>query len=249
MEGENIRFEPSPRWVRAIFNNEIIADSKRMLIMVSDRRTPVYYFPISDTRMQVLEEMDGAYDGIAGAARRYNLRVGDRYAEKAAQVWAQPKEQFAGIEDYIAFKWDAVDTWLEEDEEITVHPRDPYKRVDIRQSSRHVVVTAAGETIAETRRPQLLFETGLPTRYYIPKPDVRLDLLEQSETATECPYKGRAVHYSAVVGGKRIEDIAWSYPLTYPEASQIQGLIAFYPSRVDSIMVDGESSRTQNDPF
>lgn len=249
MSDDTVRFEPSPRWVRVIFNNQVVAGSKQMLIMLSGRRTPVYYFPKAGVRMDLLEESPRTRSGSIGEMRYFHVRAGDRTAEDAAYAWVEPNPGFAGIEDYIAFKWRAMDTWLEEDEEVFVHPRDPYKRVDVRESSRHVAVTAAGQTIAETRRPRLLFETGLPTRYYFPKTDVRLDLLEPSATVTECPYKGKAVHYSARIGDHRIEDVAWSYPLTYPEVSQIQGLIAFYPRRVDAILIDGEPASTQDDPF
>src|SRR5439155_6071822 len=116
----------------------------------------------------------------------------------------------------------------------------PYKRVDVLRSSRHVQVVLAGETVADTRRPSLLFETGLPTRYYIPRADVRMDLLEPSDTVTQCPYKGRAVHWSARVGGDLVEDIAWSYPFPIPECPKVETLVAFYNERVDELVVDGE---------
>ncbi len=133
-----------------------------------------------------------------------------------------------------------MDAWYEEEEEIFVHPRDPYKRVDVMQSSRHVRVVMAGETVAETRRYRLLFETGLPTRYYMPKEDVRADLLEPSSTTSRCPYKGLASYWSIKVGGKVFKDFVWTYPDPIPECPKIKDLLCFFNERVDAIYVDGE---------
>ena len=131
-----------------------------------------------------------------------------------------------------------MDAWFEEDEEIFVHPRDPYTRVDTVHSSRRVHVEIDGVTLGETHRPVLLFETGLPTRYYIPKQDVRMDLLEPTESVTRCPYKGVARHWSARVRDKLIKDIVWSYPAPYLEWPKIENLLSFYNEYVD-LYVDG----------
>jgi uncharacterized protein (DUF427 family) len=131
-----------------------------------------------------------------------------------------------------------MDAWFEEDEEVFTHARDPYTRVDILASSRHVRVEVGGLTIAETTQPTLLFETGLPTRYYVPKPHVRMDLLTPTETATHCPYKGQAAYWSVRIGDELVPDIAWSYPTPLPESQKIAGLVCFYPDKVD-LYVDG----------
>jgi len=110
----------------------------------------------------------------------------------------------------MAFRFDAMDDWLEEDEPILGHPRDPYHRVDVRQGSDHVRVLAGGEILADTARPKLLFETGLPTRWYIPPQDVRTGLLIESDTTTVCPYKGRARYRSLAAGDRPIEDVAFA---------------------------------------
>jgi len=128
-----------------------------------------------------------------------------------------------------------MDAWYEEEDEVFVHARDPHKRVDVLQSSRHVVVSVGGTVLADSRRPCLLFETGLPTRYYIPPDDVRMDLLRPSEKHTQCPYKGTASYLSS----ETEEDIAWFYPEPIPEQPRIAGLIAFFNERVD-VEVDGE---------
>jgi uncharacterized protein (DUF427 family) len=112
-----------------------------------------------------------------------------------------------------------------------------------------VRVELAGETVAETERPVLLFETGLPTRYYIPKVDVRMDLLEPSKTHTECPYKGVASYYSVKAGERVYQDIAWFYPFPYPEVGKIQNLIAFYNEKVDALYVDGEKQEKPKSPW
>jgi uncharacterized protein (DUF427 family) len=132
-----------------------------------------------------------------------------------------------------------IDHWFEEDEEVFVHPRDPYHRVDTLESSRRVKASVNGEVIAETEQPKVLFETGLPPRYYIPPEDVREDVLVKSEKTTRCPYKGVASYWSVEVGGDRVEDLIWSYQDPIPEAAKIKGLLAFFNEKVD-LEVDGE---------
>jgi uncharacterized protein (DUF427 family) len=144
-----------------------------------------------------------------------------------------------GIKDFVAFYWDRVDGWYEEDEENFVHPRDPYKRVDVLDSSRPVQVVVGGEIVAETRRARFLFETRLPTRYYIPPEDVRMDLLVPSDKATRCPYKGKARYYSVKVDGKLFEDLVWSYPDPIAECPKIKGYLCFFNEHVDEIRVNG----------
>jgi uncharacterized protein (DUF427 family) len=134
-----------------------------------------------------------------------------------------------------------MDAWYEEDERAYAHARDPYKMgVDVRRSARHVRVEHAGVTLAETRRPFVLFETGLPVRYYFPAEDVRMDLLAPSPTITTCAYKGQASYWSARVGGQESADIAWTYREPLVVATPVAGAIAFFQERVDAIFVDGE---------
>jgi uncharacterized protein (DUF427 family) len=140
-----------------------------------------------------------------------------------------------------------MDAWYEEEEQVFVHPRDPYHRVDVLESSRHVRVKVAGEVVAETERPMVLFETGLPPRYYMPPEDVHEKVLVASEKTTQCPYKGTASYYSVEAGGERVEDLVWYYPEPIPEAAKIEGLLCFFNERVD-LEVDGEQQerpRTQ----
>jgi uncharacterized protein (DUF427 family) len=129
--------------------------------------------------------------------------------------------------------------WLEEDEPVYIHPRDPYTRIDILASSRHVRVELDGVTLAETRRPTILFETGLSPRYYFPPADVRTELLRPSTRRTGCPYKGTASYWSVEINGRRHDDLVWTYRTPLPESQEIAGLVCFYDERVD-LYLDGE---------
>ena len=199
--------------MRTYFGGKLIADSEHVLLVYETKRPPAYWFPIADVRMEYLEASHQATDTI-----RWHLAVKDRITQNAARAYLKPTDDRAALEGHLTFFWDRMDAWFEEDEQVFVHPRDPYSRVDTVHSSRHVRVEIDGVTLGETRRPMLLFETGLPTRYYIPKLDVRIDLLEPSEYVTSCPYKGVARHWSARVGDKVVKDIVWSYPAPIPSA-------------------------------
>jgi uncharacterized protein (DUF427 family) len=172
--------------------------------------------------MEYLEQSQQSADTI-----RWRLVVKDCIAHKAARAYIKPTGYRAALEEHLTFFWDEMDAWFEEDEQIFVHPRDPYTWVDTVHSSRHVRVEIEGVTLG------LLFETGLPTRYYIPKLDVRMDLLEPTESATRCPYKSLACFWSARVGDKLVKDVVWSYPAPIPECPKIENLLSFYNEHVD----------------
>jgi uncharacterized protein (DUF427 family) len=238
---ELLRFEPSPRRVRTRLGGVTVADSTRMMLMHEWKRLPVYYFPRADVRTDLLAPTDHRTESPAlGTASYWTIRAGDRVAENAAWSYQTPPSEHAEVAEYVAFNWHTMDAWFEEDDEVFVHARDPYSRVDVLNSSRHVRIVVAGETLAETRRPRLLFETGLPTRYYIPKLDVRMDLLEPSDTITHCPYKGEARYWSVRIGDQLFPDLVWSYPYPIPECPKIERLLCFFNERVDAIFVDGE---------
>lgn len=235
-----ITFEPSPRRVRVKFNGEWIADSTNAHLLFETRHLPVYYFPRRDVRMDLLRPTEHhTFCPYKGEAAYWTVAVGDKVSENAVWGYPEPFEEVAQISDFVAFYWDRVEGWYEEDEEIFVHARDPYKRVDVVASSRRVEVILGGETVADTRRARFLFETRLPTRYYIPAEDVRMDLLTPSDKTTACPYKGRARYFSAKIGGMLYEDIVWSYPEPIVECPKIKGLLAFFNEKVDEIRVDG----------
>ena len=167
-----------------------------------------------------------------GDAHNFTVKSGAREVEDAA--WHYPGSPVEGLRDLIRFEWDAMDGWFEEGEEVFVHPHDPYTRIDILRSSQHVEVEVNGVKIADTRQPMLLFETRLPTRYYIPKLDVHMDLLTPTDTVTGCAYKGFAQYWSVRAGSETVKDLAWSYKTPLPENIKIAGLVAFYNERATS---------------
>ena len=232
--------ESSPRRVRVMYNGETVADSSRMKIMHETQHLPIYYFPVEDVRADLLEKTDHTtHCPHKGDASYWSVRVGDRVAENAVWAYENPNDSVPELRGLVAFYWGKMDHWYEEDEEIFVHLRDPYKRIDTTLSSRHVQVRLGSETVADTKRAIFLFETGMPTRYYIPKEDVRSDLLTPSELKTACPYKGTAQYYSITVAGKLFENIVWIYPEPVPECPKIKNLLCFFNEKVDSITVNG----------
>jgi uncharacterized protein (DUF427 family) len=240
LQPHTLYFEDSPRRVRVMFGGETIADSKRAKLLHETGHLPVYYFPEEDIRMDLLERSDHTtYCPFKGDASYWSVRVGNRVSENAVWSYPEPIDSAPPLAGYLAFYWNKMDAWYEEDEEVFVHPRDPYHRVDILDSSRHVKVRVNGEVVAETDRPKLLFETGLPTRYYIPREDVKMEMLVASDRITGCPYKGIASYWSVEAGGERVEDLIWSYQDPIPEAAKIKGLLAFFNEKVD-LEVDGE---------
>jgi len=235
-----VALERSPRRVRAVFNGATVADSTGAHLLFETRHLPVYYFPRGDVRMDLLAPTEHhTFCPYKGRAAYWTLRVGDKVSENAVWGYPDPYDEVPELADLVAFYWDRVDHWYEEDEEIFVHPRDPYKRVDAIASSRQVQVIVGGEVVAETRRARFLFETRLPTRYYIPAEDVRMDLLVPSDKATACPYKGKARYWSVKIGDQMFPDIVWSYPEPIAECPKIKDLLAFFNEQVDEIRVDG----------
>jgi uncharacterized protein (DUF427 family) len=235
-----VKVEASPRWVRVLFNGTTIADSKRVQLLHESKHLPVYYFPREDVRMDLLEATDHhTHCPYKGDASYWTIRVGERAAENAVWSYPTPLPMGEPIKEHLAFYWDRVDAWYEEAEQIFAHARDPYHRVDVVESTRHVRVEINGQTVADTHRPRLLFETSLPTRYYLPPQDVRMDLLAQTDKHTRCPYKGEASYWTANVGGTALQDIAWGYPTPIAECPRIQGYVCFFNEKVDTY-VDGE---------
>lgn len=235
------RWEDSQRRVRVIFAGVTIVDSTKVMRLVEYGRLPVYYFPLEDVHMNVLEATDyHTHSPLKGDASYWTIRVGERVAENAAWSYPNPPSDGPRIKGYIAFYWDQMDAWYEEDEQVFAHARDPYKRVDILPSSRSVRVILGGVMVADTHHPRLLLETGLPIRYYIPEQDVRMELLEPTETTTRCPYKGKASYWSAHIGTRVFKDIVWSYREPLPACTPVEGLLCFFNERVDAIYVDDQ---------
>jgi uncharacterized protein (DUF427 family) len=176
---------------------------------------------------------------IKGEASYYSIRVGDREVRNGAWYYPDPIEGAEPIAGMIAFYWDRIDRWLEEDEEIHVHPRDPYHRIDVLDSSRHVRISLDGELLAESTRPTALFESNLPPRWYLPRDDVVAEL-EPTDTVTRCGYKGQASYYAVRLGsGETVRDLVWTYEDPLEESVRIKDLLCFFNERVD-IELDGE---------
>lgn len=243
-----VNLEPTARWVRVKMDGETIADSKNALLFLDwNINFPTYFFPQRDINMDLLQS------SVLSASLKENflhwsVQSGDMIADNAAWGFSQPPQGMEALQDYITFRWEKPISWFVEEEEMFVHARDPHKRIDVLASSRHIEVKVEGETIADTRRPHLLFETFLPTRYYIPQEDVRMDLLQESTTTSGCAYKGFANYYSVKGKNQLVEDIVWTYPNPNPEYFKIEGLLCFYNEKVD-IYVDGELESRPISPF
>jgi uncharacterized protein (DUF427 family) len=227
--------QPSPRWVRTYFNGQLVADSREMVLFF-ERPYPNYFFPKRHVRMDYLRKSDyiESREG-RGESEFWHLEVDGERVENAAY-----SHRGHGMGEYLTFKWAAMERWLEEDEEIFVHARNPYHRVDAVPSSRHVEVMLDGVQLAASRNPVLLFETGLPTRYYLAREDLRMELLEITDTVTRCPYKGTAETFGVRVGDRFYPDYAWSYPAPVAACAAIRNRICFYNEVVD-ISEDAES--------
>jgi uncharacterized protein (DUF427 family) len=236
-----VEVELSPKRVRVTFNHKPIADSTRVRLLRETHLPPVYYFPLQDVRMEYLQPTEHqTHCPFKGKASYWSVIVEERIAENSAWGYREPLEKVAGIKDHIAFYWDRMEAWYEENEPVFVHPCDPHVRIDIRESARPVQVVIGGETVAATRQARFLFETGKPTRYYIPQEDVHMARLEPSVTQTGCPYKGKARYWSVRVGERLFPDLVWSYPEPLPEATRIKDYLAFYQEQVDALLVDGQ---------
>jgi len=234
MPDHRTEFEASPRRVRVYFNNQLIADSKQMMLLRESNHLPLYYFPKKDVQMDFLIASEqSTHSDHKGEGVFWDVKVFDEIAKNAAFTFCNPPDNGPKLENYIAFKWDSMDSWFEEDEEVFVYARDPHKRIDVLQSSRHIKVLLDGTVVAETNHPRLLFETGLPTRYYFLKHEVQMALLIHSETVTRCPYKGEANYYSIKIGDKLHKDLAWYYRFPTLECTKIQGLVGFLNEKID----------------
>jgi uncharacterized protein (DUF427 family) len=232
-----VRTERSAKRVRAYLGGQVVADTIQPVLVWEVPYYPAYYFPVADVRTELLEPDGGtAHSPSRGDGTTYTVAAGGKRAPAAAIRYED--SPIPELRDLIRLDWKAMDAWFEEDEEVFTHPRDPYTRVDILPSSRHVRIEIDGVTVAESSSPSLLFETGLPTRYYLPKTHVRLDLLTPTDTVTHCPYKGEAAYWSVTAGDTVHEDIAWSYATPLPESLGVAGLVAFYDEKVD-VYVDG----------
>jgi uncharacterized protein (DUF427 family) len=231
-----VRTEPCHKRVRAVVDGIVVADSTQVLLVWERPMYPAYYLPFVDVRAELVENGRTEHSPSRGDAVVCDLVVGDRRIPEAGLRYdTSPLGEIAG---HVRLRWDAVHEWLEEDELVYTHPRDPHTRVDILASSRQVRIDVDGVTVAESGSPRILFETGLPPRWYLPVTDVRLELLEPSGSVSHCPYKGQASYWSLVLDGRRYDDFVWCYRSPFAESQKIAGLLCFYNEKVD-LYVDG----------
>ena len=232
--GAVLFFDPVPQRIRALFAGETVVDSQNAKLLHETGHLPVYYFPLEDVRQDLLERTDTHTTcPHKGEASYWSLTVGRRTAPDAVWAYEQPLDHAEFLRGHVAFSWHVPDEWFAEDEQLFGHPRDPYSRIDVYRTSRRVRVSVGGETIADSVRTRALFETALPTRYYFPPEDVRLDLLEPSAKRTRCAYKGSASYWHVRAGGELHEDLAWTYASPQHDAEPVRDLIAFFNERVD----------------
>jgi uncharacterized protein (DUF427 family) len=236
-----LRHEPTAKWVRALVDGRVVADSTRAVLVWEPRRVvPSYAVPAEDLTAELVPVAAGGSDGHvilhpgipfsrhSTSGEAFTIRAPGRDLEAAAFRPADP--DLAGL---VVLGFNAFDTWYEEDEIIRGHPRDPFHRVDVRRSSRHLRLELDGQVLADTRRPTLVFETRLSTRYYLPREDVQVEL-KPSDTRTICAYKGEASYWS--IAGH--DDMVWGYEDPLPDAAGLAGLVAFYDEKVQ-VTVDG----------
>ena len=229
--------EPAPRRVRAFLGGVAVFDTTRALYVWESPHYPQYYIPLGDVNAAVLVDEGHVEHLLRGTARRHGMAVGEISHAGAAHVYGA--DALAGLADTVRFDWDGLDAWYEEDEEVFVHPRNPYARVDALRSDRTVRVELEGVLLAESSSPVMVFETGLPTRYYLDRTAVSFEHLVASETVTSCPYKGTTSGYWSVrIGDALHADLAWAYDFPTRQLLPIAGLIAFYNEKVD-LTLDG----------
>jgi uncharacterized protein (DUF427 family) len=230
--------EAVPRRIRALLAGQVVLDTTNALYVWEWPYYPQYYIPLADVTPAVLVDEERPEHLHRGTARLHGLRVGDVAKASSARVYGP--DASSGLAGKVRFEWDALDAWFEEDEEVFVHPRSPYARVDALRSTRRVRIELNGAVLAESTSPVMVFETGLPTRYYLNRTEVNFDHLVATETVTSCPYKGTTSRYWSVLVDNTVHaDLAWAYDFPTRQLLPITGLISFYNEKVD-VIVDGQ---------
>lgn len=234
--------EPVPRRIRAFLAGQKVLDTTRALYVWEWPYYPQYYIPLADVRPGLLIPEGHSQQSRRGTAELHTLRAGEVARPGTARVLAD--SPVAGLSGTVRFEWAALDAWFEEDEQVFVHPRNPYVRVDALRSTRPVRVELDGVVLAESRSPVMVFETGLPTRYYINPTEINFGHLVPSDTVTACPYKGTTSRYWSVrIRGTVYPDLAWAYDFPTRQLQPITGLAAFYNEKTDIYVDDVRQQR------
>ncbi|TPG35869.1 DUF427 domain-containing protein [Mycolicibacterium hodleri] len=229
------RVEPAPRRVRGFVGGRELFDTVAARYVWEVPFYPQYYIPLADVNTHLLTDEKRSQRVQFGPSTLHSV-TGSTDGEPTVRVFDADGD--GPVAGFVRFEWATVE-WFEEDEPIVGHPRNPYVRVDVLRSHRHVRIELDRTVLAETRSPILLFETGLPTRYYIDRTDVSFEHLQPSDTETLCPYKGTTTGYWSVLIGDAVhQDLAWTYDYPLPSVAAIAGLVAFYNEKLD-IVVDG----------
>lgn len=227
--------EPLRRRMRVRFNGEWIADSEAVVLLHEPGHYPVAFFPITDVRPGVLVAEDRTTQHRElGDTAWFTVTLGDREARRGAWQYAAPPEYAGELSDRVGFAWRAIDEFYEEDERILGHAADPYHRIDIRRTSRHLVVREGERVVADSTHPVVLYESGFASRWYVPREDVDASALSPTDDQTFCPYKGLASYYTI---GERA-GAAWSYPQAWSEVARIADHVSFEPDKVDVYLDD-----------
>ncbi len=226
-----------PRRVRGVFDGRVVIDTRRARLLHESNLLPALYVPTADVDMTVLRRTDhSTHCPFKGDASYWSIVTEDRTGENAVWGYEQPIEGVEWLADHVGVYWDRFDAWFDEDEPVAGHLRDPYHRVDVRRSSAHVVVRRGDEVLAESRRPMVVSETGLPNRWYLPAADVSAPLVS-STTTSHCPYKGDASYHSL----PDVADVAWSYHAPFDDTIRIAGHLCFLADGITT-EVDGRPS-------
>ncbi|MEX0790638.1 MAG: DUF427 domain-containing protein [Actinomycetota bacterium] len=242
-----VRLDPCPKRIRVLAAGRMVVDSRSAVMLLEPRHLPVYYFPIEDVRMDLLESVESSIvSPFKGRATFWTLKAGEQTISDAFFSYDGAVPGCPPLSGLIAMYWDRMDAVFEEDEEVFTHPREPHHRIEVLNSSRHVLVAAGDRTLAESTRPVMLLETHLSPRLYLPKFDVRFSELTPSPTQTGCAYKGRATQYWSVAGG--IQDVAWCYPFPTVGCAAIASHVAFFQEKVE-VYLDGERVQYADSPW
>jgi len=230
--------EPVARRVRAMLGGHVVLDTTRALYLWEWPFYPQFLIPAQDVDADSLIEEQRTHRVSRGMVATIGLRAGG--VERPAAGRRYVESTIPGLVGMVRFDWDALEAWFEEDEQVFVHPRSPYVRVDALRSTRRVRVELEGVVLAESSAPVMVFETGLPTRYYMDRNAVDFSHLRPSDAITACPYKGHTSAYWSVQTAEALHrDLAWSYDFPTRQLLPIAGLIAFYDEKVD-VFLDGE---------
>src|SRR5215467_3749058 len=227
--------EPLRRRMRVLFGGSWIADSEDVVLLFEPSRYPIAYFPQSDISAHALERTDyTTQHHELGLTSWYIVRAGEQNAPRGAWEHVSLPHYGSDLQGRIAFAWPAMDAFYEEDERIVGHAADSYHRIDIRQTSRRLLVRCGERLVADSTRPLVLYESGFAPRWYVPRADIEEALLTSVEGQTFCPYKGLASYYD--IGDAH--RAAWSYENAWTEVARICGLVSFEPDKV-AVSLDG----------